>query len=166
MYEDKHHSMFFPYRSSRHLPSSDVSLKALLAFTHRSIFRASHVHRLGGSTELPDLLMCLPQRLAKTTQYVGGRLGNLSIAPLCRMKLVHSAWPKMRCTGPNAIDPRRSSSCVHACSPFHRPSRCMHVLQPFALPRHVIAFASRRTIHARRYDRLNRIAARAHGLSR
>ena len=166
MYADKHQAC-----SSGTAPR-DIDfqrrLKILLAFTHRSIFLASHVHMLGGSTVFPT--SSWPPATAREQQYVGGRLGNHSIAPLCRMYL-NTLSPQERCTGPSAIDSRRSSSSfmrfyispavsLHAIHTRTPPPKSIHrhVLQPFALSRRVIAFASRRIIHARgNHDRINMI---------
>ena len=129
--------------------SSDVSLKTSLALTHRSIFRANHVHMLGGSTVFPT--SSLRPAKAREQQHVGDRLGNHNIAPLCRMHL-NTLNVQERCARPSAIDSRRSSASfmLFSISPsvslyakhirtFPPNSIHRHVLQPFALPRRVTA---------------------------
>ena len=138
--------MFIPHTPFETSTSNDIPLKTPLAFIHGSIFRASHVHMLGGSDSLPDL----QQRLAR--QRVGGRVGNDSIVPLYRIRL-NTLSAQERCTGQMLWTPvvPLHLSC---CSPPHRPSRCMqyidrHVLQTLALPLRVMAFTRRTSSESR-----------------
>ena len=133
-------SMFFPHPSSpRQIGFSDVSLETLLAFIHRSIIHASHVHLLGGSTSL--LTSPLPPAMAREQRSVGGHPSNHNTTPRCSMSA------RERWTGPSAID---SVVPVHPsrCSPFNRPSHSTQYIHerllliafigPFCNPSHFL----------------------------
>ena len=82
------------------LETSNVSLKTLLAFIHRSIFRATHVHMLGISDSLPVLLAA-----SRTGRPRRQRQHCFALS----QTLEHSERPR-EMYRPNAIDSRRSTS--------------------------------------------------------
>ena len=148
--------MFFPH-PPRDIDFSDVSLKTLLVLVLHSIFHLSHVYLLGGFIGSPNLIIAIPDLI------VASRNGLRTVS------LWAAAWAT---TTLLRIDSRRTdelakcndlsfssasltmfstslSVSLYAAHTRMSPPNRIHrnVLQPFALPRRVIAFTSRRTVH-------------------